>query len=90
MPASTHTILYHARIATMNKTREEAGFGFGLIEADTILIENGRVGFVGYEPDLPSDKVKYARIIDLDWRLVASSLIDCHTHLVHGGNPAHE
>lgn len=53
--------------------------------AAELLTEAGRIIATG--PDLPRDK---ARIVDCGGRLMTPGLIDCHTHLVFGGDRAHE
>ena len=57
--------------------------GYGLIEKGEVLIENGVIKSVG--PDTPN-----AASIDCGGRLLTPGLIDCHTHLVYGGNRASE
>lgn len=71
----------NARIATM-----PAGGGFGLIEQGALLVEDGRIAWVGSAEDAPVATAKR----DLEARLVTPALIDCHTHIVHGGNRAAE
>lgn len=70
-------------------TIEPEGAGYGLIEDAGIVIENGRIAWVGEASARPP---QYA---DLDVQtcgglLVTPALIDCHTHIVHGGNRARE
>ncbi|NOX74553.1 MAG: imidazolonepropionase, partial [Alphaproteobacteria bacterium] len=60
---------------------------YGLLEDGALLAENGRIVWVGAAADLPAQD---ADTIDLGGRLVTPALIDCHTHLVHGGNRARE
>lgn len=54
--------------------------------AGEILIADGVIAAVGPRLTAPDD----AERIDLGGRLVTPALIDCHTHLVHGGNRAKE
>ncbi len=63
---------------------------YGLVEEGAVWVKNdGRIGWVGEEKDLPEGLAK-EQSIDLDGRLITPGLIDCHTHIVYGGNRAHE
>ncbi len=65
------------------------GVGYGLIPDAAIAIKAGRIVWVGPVADLPADLASQPRQ-DLGGRLVTPGLIDCHTHLVFGGNRARE
>ena len=78
-------LLTHARIATM----EAAGAAYGLIEDGTIAIDGETIQWLGETRALPEVCRAYPSR-DLDGRLVSPALIDCHTHLIHGGNRARE
>ncbi|MEJ6666670.1 MAG: imidazolonepropionase [Alcaligenes aquatilis] len=54
-----------------------------------IFIENGHIAFVGHHDQLPPIKSRITRH-DGGNALVTPGLIDCHTHLVYGGQRAHE
>ncbi len=73
-------ILTNATLATMEN-------GVGLVEATAIRLEGDRITWVGPEAEAPGDG---GNRIDLGGRLVTPGLIDCHTHLVHGGDRARE
>jgi len=75
-------VLSGARIATM-----PVSGGYGLIENGFAAIEDGRIAFAGAE--LPARFAGWP-VEDLGGRLVTPALIDCHTHLVFGGNRAME
>ncbi len=62
---------------------------YGLIPDAAIAVQDGRIAWVGPAGDLPADLAAAARH-DLGGRLVTPALIDCHTHVVHGGNRAGE
>jgi imidazolonepropionase len=74
----------NARVATL------AGSGSdpAIVEKGAIVAREGRIAFVGPVSDLP--EVPGADVIDLEGRLVTPGLVDCHTHLVFGGNRARE
>lgn len=63
---------------------------WGLIENAAIAVTpDGRVLWVGPAAEIPAAVAHFPRH-DLGGRLVTPALIDCHTHLVHGGNRAAE
>jgi imidazolonepropionase len=75
-----------ARLATMTGTGADGGLG--LIEDGVIATVNGRIVFVGARTDAP--RLDPVETIRCEGRWITPGLIDCHTHLVHAGNRAHE
>ena len=75
----------NARLATLAPQRP----GAGLVERGALGVTNGRIVFAGAEADLPAG-AGAAELIDLEGRLVTPGLIDCHTHLVFGGDRSGE
>lgn len=71
-----------ARLATM------ADAGLGIVDAGIIASIGGRILYAGPAGDAPL--LEPAEIIACDGRWITPGLIDCHTHLVHGGDRAHE
>jgi imidazolonepropionase len=70
-------------------TMAASASGYGLIEGACISIEQGMISWVGPMQDCPADKAALPSH-DCGGRLVTPALIDCHTHIVHGGNRAQE
>jgi len=75
----------NARLVTM-----AAPDGLGLVERGAVACRDGRIVFAGPMADLPSSLAAQADVIDCGSRLVTPGLIDCHTHLLHGGDRAAE
>ncbi|MGV3481587.1 MAG: imidazolonepropionase [Sphingobium sp.] len=73
----------NARLATM--VASEAGGALGAVPAGMIACRDGRIVHAG-----PPVAVEAAETIDCAGRWITPGLIDCHTHLVHGGDRAHE
>ncbi|WP_338276600.1 imidazolonepropionase [Roseicyclus marinus] len=63
--------------------------GYGLIADAAIVLTGDRIAWVGPRADLPTAQKGLERR-ELGGRLVTPALIDCHTHIVHGGNRARE
>ena len=61
--------------------------GYGLIENAALVVEEGRIVWLGPMAGLPPRDLP---VHDLGGRLVTPALIDCHTHLVFAGNRAQE
>lgn len=69
--------------------RADAG-GLGVIERGAVACDaEGRIVFAGSEADLPL-ALPRAEAINCDGRWITPGLIDCHTHLVFGGDRANE
>lgn len=73
-------LLTNATIATM-----ESGQPYGLLHGAAIQVLDGQIAWVGPMADAPKDEAE-----DMDGRLITPALIDCHTHIVHGGHRAGE
>ena len=54
-----------------------------------VVLRHGLIAWTGAEADLPPEH-QALRHHDLEGRLLTPALIDCHTHLVHGGHRARE
>jgi imidazolonepropionase len=80
------TIWLNARLATMSPGSP----GLGIVESGAIAAHEGRIAFAGPRSELPAGWRDGARIIDCEGRWITPALIDCHTHLVYGGDRAHE
>jgi imidazolonepropionase len=77
-------LLTNATLATM-----EPGAPYGLVAGGAVAIEGGRIAWVGMASETPA-RFRSGDVLDLDGRIVTPGLIDCHTHVVHGGNRARE
>ena len=79
-----NTLLTNAQIATLNDDTP-----YGLIVDGVIAIKEECIEWVGHKSSLPDQFADYA-VTNLGGRLVTPALIDCHTHLIYGGNRARE
>lgn len=77
-------IWHHARLATLNPDNPEP---YGMQENVALIVRGEKILALIPEADIP---VNHANQIDLEGRLVTPGLIDCHTHLVFGGDRAAE
>ncbi|RSK69857.1 imidazolonepropionase [Enterobacter huaxiensis] len=74
----------NARLATMAAGEPEP---YGLKSGYALVVRDQLILAVIPESEIPSG---HQRCVDLDGRLVTPGLIDCHTHLVFGGDRAAE
>jgi len=78
-------VLSNATVAIM----DEESTGYRLVERASLVVEGDRIVWVGADADLPAS-YGGASSRDLGGRLVTPGLIDCHTHIVYGGDRARE
>lgn len=77
-------LLTDARIATLRRDAAD----FGVIESGALAISDGAIAWVGDARELPGETA--AATQSLDGRWITPALVDCHTHLVFGGDRAAE
>jgi imidazolonepropionase len=85
-------IITHVNIATMDT---DVGNPYGAIKDGLIAIKNGKVMWCGAALDYPELIDEHAertnrRFIDGNGGWLLPGLVDCHTHLIYGGNRAQE
>ncbi len=81
------TLWVDANLATMTP----GGVPYGAILRGAIGVKDGRIAWVGHAADLPVDRDALAREIrrcEMAW--ITPGFVDCHTHLVFGGDRARE
>ncbi len=78
-------IWLNARLATMAPGAD----GLGLVTDAAIACVDGKIAYAGPSADLPAGWDARERT-DCEGRWITPGLIDCHTHLVYGGDRAQE
>lgn len=77
-------LLTNATLAAM-----DGRSGYGLLEGAAVAVEGSAIAWVGKADAVPA-AYRGLEVLDVGGRLVTPGLIDCHTHIVHGGNRARE
>ncbi|MCC4239287.1 imidazolonepropionase [Thalassospira povalilytica] len=77
-------LLRNAKVVTITDDNR-----YGLIGCGAIAIQDGLIDWVGSNDEVPAKYLEQASR-DLEGRLITPALIDCHTHVVYGGNRAVE
>lgn len=86
MAKKSDFVLINARMITL---AEEVGSGLGVIEDAALAVRDGKIVYAGTRKALGDNFAEFTKI-DCENRLITPGLIDCHTHLIHAGNRAHE
>ncbi|WP_251359542.1 imidazolonepropionase [Kangiella sp. TOML190] len=74
-------LIHNANIATMAGDSD-----YGIIENAAIGINDGKISYLGSA----QNNFKAQQILDAEGQWLLPGLIDCHTHLIYGGNRANE
>jgi imidazolonepropionase len=82
---ASRKLLTNLKLASM----VPGGAPYGLVEDAAIAVEAGSIAWAGPRADLPASHAGWP-LHDMAGRLVTPGLIDCHTHIVSGGNRARE
>lgn len=81
------TLILNANLATMRP----GGAPYGAIRDGAIGISAGRIEWVGPRAELAgAPEALAAEVLDAERAWITPGLVDCHTHLVYGGNRANE
>ena len=80
------TLWTNIHLATMT----DGSNSYGEIEQGALAISDGKIVWLGKEQALPAFDKHQVEVIDGKGQWMTPGLIDCHTHLVYGGNRANE
>ena len=86
MTTGNAVLLTNATLATMDPADAA---GFGLVRGGAVAVAADRIVWAGAMEALP-EAWRGEDSLDVAGRLITPGLIDCHTHIVHGGNRAAE
>lgn len=80
-------LLLDARLATL---RDDLG-AYGVVEDGALAWKDGLIAYAGPAAELPGEPAALAaRVESAAGRWITPGLVDCHTHLVFGGDRARE
>jgi imidazolonepropionase len=77
-----------ARLATFADRALSGKGGMGVVEDGVVASVGGRIAYAGPAADAPAFEA--VETLDCEGRWITPGLIDPHTHLVFGGDRAHE
>jgi imidazolonepropionase len=78
-------VWHRCRLATLSPNRP----GLGLVEDGVIAADAGKIVYAGPAREAPTG-LDARESVDCEGRWITPGLIDCHTHLVYGGDRAEE
>ena len=71
-------------------TMQPNGEPYGLVRNGSMVVEDGIIQWLGPATELPDTKGAHGIVGPESGAFLSPGLIDCHTHLVYGGNRADE
>jgi imidazolonepropionase len=87
--ARKSVVLVDATVATMREGADRAwgrdDTAYGLIRDAAVVVEEGRVSWVGTRADLPAEW-RSAEPYSVEGRLITPGLVECSTHLLFAGD----
>ncbi|MDN5619786.1 MAG: imidazolonepropionase [Psychrobacter sp.] len=99
MTSFDHLII-NANIATFsahygfnnNKNEDARSIPYGQLENAAIGIKDGKIAWIGAQEQITTHLPHYQdnQVTDADGKWLTPGLIDCHTHIVYGGNRSNE
>jgi imidazolonepropionase len=87
---SWQTLWLNVHLATMSESISDSDNEYGVINHAALAISNGKIVWFGPMDDLPIYDKNSINCIDGKGQWLTPGLIDCHTHIVYGGNRANE
>lgn len=71
-------------------TMTDGGQSYGELKGSALAIGAGKILWIGKESDLPVYSQEAVKVVQGDGKWITPGLIDCHTHIIYGGDRANE
>lgn len=71
-------------------TMTDGGQSYGELKGSALAIGAGKILWIGNESDLPVYSQEAVKVVQGDGKWITPGLIDCHTHIIYGGDRANE
>ncbi len=84
--ANWQTLLVNVNIATMT----DGCSSYGIVEKGALAIADGKIAWLGGVEQIETLTLTHVKVIDGKGQWVTPGLVDCHTHIIYGGNRANE
>ncbi|WP_286234625.1 imidazolonepropionase [Thalassotalea sediminis] len=84
--SSWHTLFINVNLATMS----DDSTSYGELHQAALAVSHGKIVWIGEMSTLPAYNVDEVNVVDGKGKWLTPGLIDCHTHIVYGGNRANE
>lgn len=65
---------------------EARGRGVERLARHAVVLADGRIDWIGPESQIPESRADGAERVDAEGLALVPAMVDCHTHLVHGGD----
>ncbi|WP_448548200.1 imidazolonepropionase [Thalassotalea fusca] len=85
-PSNWQTLIKNVNMATMTNGASD----YGIITDGALAISEGKIAWVGKTDEISHELLANVDIIDGQGQWLTPGLVDCHTHIVYGGNRANE
>lgn len=84
IPPGQASIVCDATFATMRECEPDDD-GFGILKDGAAVIDDGKIVWLGRKRELPASFAKLP-MWSAGGRLITPGLVECHTHLIYGGD----
>jgi len=85
-PSNWQTLIINVNMATMTNGASD----YGIITDGALAISDGKIVWVGQSKEVDHKALTNVEVVDGQGQWLTPGLVDCHTHIVYGGNRANE
>ena len=86
IPDTWQTLITNVNLVTMTNGTSD----YSIVKEGALAIRDGKIAWLGKCADVPTTFPEHVEVIDGQDKWLTPGFVDCHTHIVYGGNRANE